>query len=198
LWLGLAGHFLGYNTVYMWAWKLREEILDAMEIISGNRNNYAMFKPGGVITAAVSSPLSQGASALLVMSRKRADELGADVDLQIGDAQALPFPDGVFDAIAATFVFCSVSDPILGLIELLRVTKPGGQLLFMEHIRADNPLLGTLMDALNPMVVRMMGANINRRTPENIREAGLIVDQVEDLKGGGGIFKLINAHRSEF
>ncbi len=48
LWLGLAGHFLGYNTIFMWAWKLREEILDVMEILSGNRNNYAMFKPGGV------------------------------------------------------------------------------------------------------------------------------------------------------
>jgi NADH-quinone oxidoreductase subunit D len=48
LWFGLAGHFLGYNTVYMWMWKLREEILDVMEILSGNRNNYAMFKPGGV------------------------------------------------------------------------------------------------------------------------------------------------------
>ena len=48
LWLGLAGHFLGYNTVFMWSWKVREEILDVMEILSGNRNNYAMFKPGGV------------------------------------------------------------------------------------------------------------------------------------------------------
>jgi membrane-bound hydrogenase subunit alpha len=48
LWLGLAGHFLGYNTVYMWVWKLREEVLDIMEILSGNRNNYAMFKPGGI------------------------------------------------------------------------------------------------------------------------------------------------------
>jgi NADH-quinone oxidoreductase subunit D len=48
LWLGLAGHFLGYNTVFMWAWKLREEILDVMEILSGNRNNYAMFRPGGI------------------------------------------------------------------------------------------------------------------------------------------------------
>ena len=48
LWAGLAGHFLGYNTVFMWIWKLREEILDVMEILSGNRNNYAMFKPGGV------------------------------------------------------------------------------------------------------------------------------------------------------
>ncbi len=48
LWYGLAGHFLGYNTVYMWMWRLREEILDVMEILSGNRNSYAMFKPGGV------------------------------------------------------------------------------------------------------------------------------------------------------
>jgi membrane-bound hydrogenase subunit alpha len=48
LWFGLAGHFLGYNTVYQWVWKLREEILDVLEILTGNRNNYAMFKPGGV------------------------------------------------------------------------------------------------------------------------------------------------------
>ncbi len=48
LWFGLAGHFLGYNTVYHWVWKLREEILDVLEILTGNRNNYAMFKPGGV------------------------------------------------------------------------------------------------------------------------------------------------------
>ena len=48
LWLGLVGHFLGYDTLFMWAWKLREEILDVMEILTGNRNNYAMFRPGGV------------------------------------------------------------------------------------------------------------------------------------------------------
>jgi len=48
LWVGLAGHFLGYNTVFMWAWKYREPILDLFEMISGNRNSYAMFKVGGV------------------------------------------------------------------------------------------------------------------------------------------------------
>lgn len=48
LWLGLAGHFLGYNTVWMWAWKYREPVLDILELISGNRQNYAMFKVGGV------------------------------------------------------------------------------------------------------------------------------------------------------
>jgi len=48
LWVGLAGHFLGYNTVWMWAWKYREPVLEMLEMITGNRNHYAMFKPGGV------------------------------------------------------------------------------------------------------------------------------------------------------
>jgi Ni,Fe-hydrogenase III large subunit len=48
LWVGLAGHFIGYNTVFMWAWKYREPVLDMFEAISGNRNHYAMFKVGGV------------------------------------------------------------------------------------------------------------------------------------------------------
>lgn len=48
LWVGLAGHFIGYNTVWMWAWKYRETILEICEKLTGNRNHYAMFKPGGV------------------------------------------------------------------------------------------------------------------------------------------------------
>lgn len=48
LWLGLAGHFIGYNTVFMWAWKYREDICDIMETVTGNRQNYAMMKVGGV------------------------------------------------------------------------------------------------------------------------------------------------------
>ncbi len=48
LWLGLAGHYIGYDTVWMWAWKYREPVLEIMEAVTGNRNNYAMMKPGGV------------------------------------------------------------------------------------------------------------------------------------------------------
>lgn len=48
LWLGLAGHFIGYNTVFMWAWKYREPICDIFETVTGNRQNYAMHKVGGV------------------------------------------------------------------------------------------------------------------------------------------------------
>ena len=48
LWVGLAGHFLGFNTVWMWAWRYREDVLNVFELITGNRNHYAMMKPGGV------------------------------------------------------------------------------------------------------------------------------------------------------
>ncbi len=47
LWLGLAGHFIGYNTVWMWVWRYREPLLDLFELIMGNRNHYAINKAGG-------------------------------------------------------------------------------------------------------------------------------------------------------
>ena len=81
---------------------------------------------------------------------------------------------------------------MLGLRELNRVVKPGGYVLLLEHMRSPNPFLGAVMDFLNPLIVRLMGANINRRTVENVRKAGLEIEQVEDL-GAGGIFKLIVA-----
>ncbi len=48
LWLGLAGHFIGYNTVWMWVWKYREIVCDILDKMTGNRQSYAMFKVGGV------------------------------------------------------------------------------------------------------------------------------------------------------
>jgi membrane-bound hydrogenase subunit alpha len=48
LWLGLAGHFIGYDTLWMWAWKYREPVLQMFEIISGNRNHYGIMRVGGV------------------------------------------------------------------------------------------------------------------------------------------------------
>ncbi len=47
LWFGLAGHFIGYDTVFMWAWKYREPVLDLLEMITGNRNNYGNVRVGG-------------------------------------------------------------------------------------------------------------------------------------------------------
>lgn len=129
---------------------------------------------------------------MLVRARSLADKLGRAADLPLGDVQALDFPDAWFDSAIATFVFCSVPDPVLGLRELRRVVRPGGHVLLLEHLRSPNPMLGSLMDLMNPLVVRLMGANVNRRTVENVRAAGLQINRLDDL-WLGGVFKLIVA-----
>jgi predicted fused transcriptional regulator/phosphomethylpyrimidine kinase len=82
-----------------------------------------------------------------------------------------------------------VPDPVLGLRELGRVAKREGRIVLLEHVRSARRPLGTLMDLVNPVVVRMVGANVDRRAVENVRRAGLVVESVKDL-GLGDIFKL--------
>ncbi|GIV80271.1 methyltransferase domain-containing protein [Litorilinea aerophila] len=159
-----------------------------LEVGVGTGKNMPFYPPGTEVTAIDLTP------GMFKRAQRRAQALGVKVDLQLGDVQALNYPDDSFDDVVATFVFCSVPDPILGLQEIRRVLKPGGQLLLLEHVRSANPVLGTLMDLVNPLVVRVMGANINRRTVENVRASGLHLDRVEDL-GRGGIFKLMVAHK---
>lgn len=161
---------------------------NVLEVGVGTGKNMPFYPNGLQITGIDLTP------GMLDRARIRADDLKLDVDLRIGDAQALDFPDETFDSVVATFVFCSVPDPLLGLGQLVRVTKPAGQVILMDHVRTEQPLFGILMDALNPIVVRITGANINRRTVENVREASLVIDHVEVL-GMGDIFKLIVAHR---
>jgi ubiquinone/menaquinone biosynthesis C-methylase UbiE len=81
----------------------------------------------------------------------------------------------------ATFVFCSVPDPVRGLRELNRVVRPGGQILLLEHVRIDGPVIGRLMDWLNPLMVRIWGASLNRPTVQNVQRAGLDITTLEHL-----------------
>ncbi|GMV86066.1 MAG: ubiquinone/menaquinone biosynthesis methyltransferase [Dehalococcoidia bacterium] len=108
---------------------------------------------------------------MLARAKERAAKLGVDVDLRQMDVEHLDFPDSHFDYVVASFVFCSVPDPVAGLREARRVLKPGGTLLLLEHVRSENVAVGKLMDILNPLVVRVAGANINRRTVDNVRAA---------------------------
>jgi membrane-bound hydrogenase subunit alpha len=80
LWVGLAGHFLGYNTVFMWAWKYREPVLDLFEMISGNRNSYAMFKVGGVRRDIENNKISEIVKVLDLVKRKTNMLVGAVMD----------------------------------------------------------------------------------------------------------------------
>jgi ubiquinone/menaquinone biosynthesis C-methylase UbiE len=128
---------------------------------------------------------------MLERARDRAHDLGAAVLIKRMDVQRLEFDSNTFDAVVATFVFCSVPDPVLGLREVERVLRPGGKVVLLEHVRSANFLLGRIMDVANPFVVRVVGANINRRTVDNVVEAGLRVEKVTGL--GAGIFKMIEA-----
>jgi len=131
---------------------------------------------------------------MLERARQRAERPGSPITLLQMDAQALGFPDDTFDCGVATFVFCSVPDPVLGLREMHRVIKPGGRIVLLEHVRSERRLVGRLMDLLDPLVARLVGPHINRRTVENVRRAGLTIEWVEDL-GAGGVFKLIVARK---
>ena len=147
----------------------------ALEIGVGTGKNFAYY-PDNVYMAGIDlSPR------MLARAHKKANKLNINVDLQEMDVQHLDFADRSFDTVFATFVFCSVPDPVMGLRELRRICKPEGRLLLLEHMRPDSVALGFFFDALNPMVVRMMGANINRRTIDNIRAAGWQIQMEENL-----------------
>ena len=157
-----------------------------LEIGVGTGKNMPYYPDRVDITAVDLTP------GMLKRARQRAVVLDIDVDLQTGDVQALEFPDNSFDECVATFVFCSVPDPIPGLQELARVTRPGGRLFLLDHVRAGNEIAGTIMDILNPFAVRVTGANINRRTIDNVRQSGWLLEHVKDM-GMKGIFKMLVA-----
>ena len=160
-----------------WRQRLTDRIVGpkALEVGVGTGKNLGYYPQDVHITAIDLSPR------MLARARKKINKLNLQVDIHEMDVQHLDFADQSFDTVFATFVFCSVPDPIAGLQELKRVCKPDGRLLLLEHMRPGNSTLGFIFDVLNPMVVRMMGANINRRTTDNLRAAGWQIRLEEHL-----------------
>lgn len=156
-----------------------------LEVGVGTGKNMPYYPGGMSITAVDLSPK------MLAQARERAARLGVAVDLREADVQSLPFAPDSFDAAITTCVFCSVPDPVVGLSEVRRVLVPGGQLLMMEHVLSHKAILRQIMQALNPVVVRIMGANINRDTVTNVQQAGFIDLCVDDVMLD--ILKLIEA-----
>jgi ubiquinone/menaquinone biosynthesis C-methylase UbiE len=158
------------------------------EVGVGTGKNMLYYPPDMAVTGIDLTPR------MLERAHRQAQKNSIPVQLLLMDAQALAFSSATFDTVLATCVFCSVPDPVLGLREVLRVTRPGGKVLLLEHVRSENRLIGALMDAVNPLVLQTMGPNINRRTVENVQKAGLQIERVENA-GMGDIFKLIQARR---
>jgi len=115
------------------------------------------------------------------------------VELNLMDAQSLSFADNSFDTVIGSFVFCSVPLPIKGLKELYRVCKPGGQVLLLEHVLSSKPVIAKIMNFMNPAIVALVGANINRNTIKNIKACGFASVRVDERSGD--IIKLIEARK---
>jgi len=118
---------------------------------------------------------------MLKKARQKADATAKEINLIQMDIQNLDFPDNFFDIIVTSCVFCSVPDPVKGLKELKRVCKNDGKIIMLEHMRSKKEPIGSLMDLFNWVSLYTYGANINRKTIENIEKAGLKIKEVNEL-----------------
>lgn len=179
-----------YPMERMFLSRLRGEVFagvrgKVLEVGVGTGKSFPYYPRGVELTAIDIS------RKMLEHARRRADKLELAADIRVMDAEHLEFPDDTFDYVAATCVFCSVDDPVAGLAEIKRVLKPDGRVRLLEHVRSESPAWGRLMDWLNPIARYLSGANINRRTVENVEAAGLELYKVESR--GVEILKLIEA-----
>lgn len=119
------------------------------------------------------------------MTKQLRDKLGqsgrtAEVSVVEAPGESLPFPDGSFDSVVVTLVLCTVPDQAATLAEIKRVLAPGGQLLFLEHVRAHSPELAKWQDRLEgPWKFLADGCRCNRDTVAAISAAGFAVADVD-------------------
>ena len=117
---------------------------------------------------------------MLHRAEQRAKGLGRAVTLLQAPAEELPFENGTFDTAVSLVVLCSVDDPARVLAELRRVLRPGGRLLFSEHVRSDDPSLARRQDRYaRPWGWFTCGCNPNRDTLGAIRSAGFEVVELD-------------------
>lgn len=126
---------------------------------------------------------------MLTKAKEKAKKFNKKVEIIQMDAQIMDFPDNTFDTVFTTCVFCSVPDPVKGLKEIRRVCKPDGKIIMIEHVRSEGKVLGLIMDIFNPITVNLYGANINRRTVENVEKAGFY--KIEAINITGDVVKKI-------
>jgi ubiquinone/menaquinone biosynthesis C-methylase UbiE len=160
---------------------LRQSLLaaasgDVLEIGGGTGANLPCYRPeAGSLTITEPEP------AMVRRLERRAREQAPQAKILRAPAEDLPFEDGTFDTVVSTMVLCGVSDQPRALRQLRRVLRPGGQLLFIEHVRSGDPGLAHHQDRMNWMCQFVMRCDCNRPTLTSIEEAGFAVTGVEHL-----------------
>ena len=191
----LAPYFEGLEAVMEglffknWRKKLWEKVdgYHILEVGVGTGKNFDYYPVDARITAIDFS------REMLKQAARKKDRKQTTVEINLMDVQSIDFADNSFDTVIGSFVFCSVPLPLKGLKELYRVCKPGGQVLLLEHVLSSKPLIAKVMNFINPVIVALVGANINRNTVKNIKACGFASVRVDDRSSD--IIKLIEARK---
>ena len=158
---------------------LRERLLvDAaghvLEVGAGTGANLGLY-PGAIDVLVVTEP----ASPMLRRLEKAVHEQRPSTQVLQAAAEELPFADGTFDTVVSTLVLCGVDDQARALREARRVLRPGGRLLFIEHVRSDDPGLARFQDRMNRLNRLVAGCHCNRPTLDAIEAEGFAVSRLE-------------------
>jgi ubiquinone/menaquinone biosynthesis C-methylase UbiE len=150
---------------------------DVLEIGAGTGANFQHYPDAAKVIALEPDPH------MLKRARAKLDEVGrTNIEVHAGPAELLPFPDASFDAVVSTLVLCTVSDPAKALAEIRRALRPGGRLVFIEHVRGQG-FAGRLQDLIRPIWSwGGAGCQLNRRTADTIRAAGFELSLSEGKK----------------
>ena len=107
-----------------------------------------------------------------------------DADLRERNAETLDFPDESFDTVTCTLALCTIPDDRAAVAEAMRVLRPGGRLVLLEHVRS--PLLPVRLveRLLEPLFLRLEHDHLTREPLDQVRAAGFVVERLERSKLG--------------
>ncbi|GIE89940.1 class I SAM-dependent methyltransferase [Actinoplanes regularis] len=149
-----------------------------LEVAIGTGLNLPHYPPDVTITGLDLSP------AMLAIAERRAARLGRAVDLHLGDAEALPFPDNSFDTVLCALSLCGIPDPAAAIGAMKRVLVPGGRLLLVDHVGSTWPPIRAAQWLLERLTIRAAGEHFTRRQLPLVRAAGFDIVEAERLKAG--------------
>ena len=150
---------------------------DVLEIGGGTGANLGYYG-AGVASLTITEPEPP----MLKRLERKAREQNSRATVLRAPAEDLPFEDASFDAVVSTLVLCGVDDQPRAVRELRRVLRPGGRLIFIEHVRSDDPRVAKMQNRMNPLNRFMVCCDCNRPTLETIRSAGFGVTALEQTE----------------